>query len=80
VPVTVPETTSPTSPPTPPTTGPNGPATTFVQQDTPTSAQAPVTGQLPRTGNNSGFPLALGAGCLAAGGLLALRRRKAWSR
>jgi LPXTG-motif cell wall-anchored protein len=81
VPVTVPETTSPTGPPTPPpTTGPPGAATTFVQQDTPTSAPGAVTGQLPRTGNNSGFPLALGAGCLAAGGLLALRRRKAWSR
>jgi len=80
VPVTVPPPPPPTSGP-PPTTAPPGEATsTLVQQDTPTSAPGAVTGQLPRTGNDSGLPLALGAGCLAAGGLLALRRRKAWSR
>ena len=51
-----------------------------MQQDTPTTLPGAITGQLPHTGSDSGFPLALGAGCLAAGGLLALRRRKAWSR
>ena len=46
---------------------------------TTTSAPASTTQQLPRTGSNTGFPLAFGLSCLVAGGLLVIRKRGAWS-
>ena len=46
-----------------------------------TTATSGITGRLPRTGSGTAFPLLLGGGFLATGGLLAAwRRRTVWSR
>jgi LPXTG-motif cell wall-anchored protein len=41
---------------------------------------ATATGNLPRTGSDTNYPLMFGVSCLAGGALLALRRRRAWTR
>jgi LPXTG-motif cell wall-anchored protein len=59
------------------TTTPPGP--TVTQEGGPTTAPGPVTGNLPRTGGDAGFPIVFGLCLLGSGVLLAMRRR-AWSR
>jgi LPXTG-motif cell wall-anchored protein len=72
-PFTVPPPASSTSAPPP------GQATsTLVAEGT--TVPAPVTGNLPHTGGDAGFPIVFGLSFLAAGGLLVVRRRRAWSR
>jgi len=53
-----------------PVSGQGGPVTTTT----------PGAANLPRTGSNSNFPFVFGAACLVAGGVLALRRRRTWTR
>jgi LPXTG-motif cell wall-anchored protein len=68
-PFTVPPPESSTSAPTP-----------ISGQGTPTTAPGAVTGNLPRTGGDAGFPVVLGLCLLGAGAVLVLRGRRAWSR
>ena len=67
------------------TTAPGGPATTTPESgeggpDTTTTTGPQGAVNLPRTGNDTNFPLLFGAACVGAGALLALRRRRAWNR
>jgi LPXTG-motif cell wall-anchored protein len=58
---------------TAPDTPVNGQATTTVPPGS-------VTGNLPFTGGDMGFPIVFGLSLLGAGGLLVVRKRRAWSR
>jgi LPXTG-motif cell wall-anchored protein len=60
------------------TTTPPGP--TVTQEGGPTTVPGPVTGDLPRTGGDAGFPIVFGLCLLGSGALLVMRRRRAWSR
>jgi LPXTG-motif cell wall-anchored protein len=74
------------------TTAVNGPTTTTSQPGAtvtsspvgplggPTPTTPPGPGNLPRTGSNSSFPILVGIGCLFAGALLAVRKRRSWNR
>ena len=65
-----------------PVTGQGETSTTAVvpltQQAVPSSA--PSATNLPETGSNTSLPVVFGAGCLAVGATLALRKRKTWTR
>jgi len=65
-------------PPESSTTTPPGPPIT--EQGGPTTAPGAVTGSLPRTGGDFGFPIVFGLCVLGAGAMLVMRRRRAWSR
>jgi LPXTG-motif cell wall-anchored protein len=65
-------------PPESSTTAPPGPQVT--EQGGPTTVPGAVTGNLPRTGSDLGFPIVFGLCLLGAGALLIMRRRRAWSR
>ena len=64
------------------------PVTATTVPDTPISGQATtstappgaVTGNLPFTGGDMGFPIVFGLSLLGAGALLVARKRRAWSR
>jgi LPXTG-motif cell wall-anchored protein len=45
-----------------------------------TTAAPPVQGELPFTGSGMTFPVIFGIGSLLLGGILAFRKRGAWSR
>ena len=50
----------------------------LTQQAVPTTLAGGTN--LPRTGSNSTLPVVFGGGCLAVGAMLALRKRKTWTR
>ena len=65
----------------PPVTGQGGTSTTDVPVDTqavPTTVAGGTS--LPETGSSTTLPVVFGAGCLAVGAALALRKRNTWTR
>jgi LPXTG-motif cell wall-anchored protein len=54
------------------------PTPTVIDQATTTTV--PGATALPRTGSSSGYVVFFGLSCIAGGALLAIRRRRSWSR